>query len=510
MKKRVLSIISFILIFSLLFSMFQRMFTQKWEGRYTRYEDYKNLRDEDVDVLAFGTSEIWAGYDPIVTYHEQGITGYNFAVPWHSAVTAYYQLCQQLEYHTPKIVLCDFCSLYEDNLPSENKSIEGLYCETLESLDDPMLKLSMIRDLLKIDQSISVVSWLFPLIRYHSMWNQLNGTILEVDSSMKNTAVPYKKGARLESKYNGDPLKYIVPENWNYEEEDGEFSELSIEYYDKFIEKCHEKDITVVAVLPPDIDNASVFASRLSSKIEYFASRDVYCLNYNTYEQFERLNLNLERDYYDAMHLNTLGSVKFSKALANDLKLFFTLPDRRNDESVAGTWDALYEQFRVDMLNSQPTIRLTADLAGELGCDVVAEIASDGTALEPTTFWSSEIKELNREYGYDEELKPGYYCYDNLAHALNFYEYDYEADEDITETSLGVITRKLNGDDYKYYYSIDGKEMFSEFKAYYKCEIISPEFATKLVMLDKDKNVYATSSWEYDNANGNSRLLSRN
>lgn len=510
MKKRVFSVISFILIFSLLFSVFQRMFKQKWEGRYTRYEDYKNLKDEDVDVLAFGTSELWAGYDPIVTYHEQGITGYNFAVPFHSAVTAYYQLCQQLEYHTPKIVLCDFCALYEDNLPSESKWIEGLYCETLDSLDDPMLKLGMLRDLLKIDKSISVVSWISPLVRYHSMWNQLNGITFEVDSSMKNKAVPYMKGARLESKYNFEPLKYIVPENWNYEEEDGKLSDLSVEYYDKFIEKCHEKGITVVAVLPPDIDNASSFASRLSTKVNYFASRDVYCLNYNTYEQFERLNLNLERDYYDSKHLNTLGSIKFSKALANDMKLFFTLPDRRKDADIANTWDALYEQFKVEMLNSQPTIRLTVDVANELGCDVVAEIASDRTALEATTFWSSEIKELNREYGYDDDLKPGYYCYDNLEHVLNYYEYDYEADESTVETSLGVVTRKLNEEDYKYYYSIDGKELFSEFKAYYKVEIISPEFATKLTMIDKDKNVYAKSSWEYDNADGNSRLLSRN
>ena len=509
MKKRVLSVISFILVFSLLFSMFQRMFTQKWEGRYTRYEDFRNLKDEDIDVLAFGTSELWAAYDPIVTYHELGITGYNFAVPFHSAVTAYYQLCQQLEYHTPKVVICDFCALYEDNLPSESKSIEKLYCETLESLDNPTLKFRMIRDLLNIDKNISVISWLFPLIRYHSMWNQINGTTFEVDSSMKNEIVPYMKGAMLDSNYNADPLRYITPENWNYEEEENELSELSVKYYDKFIEKCHEKDIAVVALIPPDVDDSSLVAARLSSEAAYFASRDVYFLNYNTYEQYVRLNLNLERDYYDSMHLNTLGSVKFSKAFAKDLKSICILPDRRNDENVASTWNALYDQFEVDMLNSQPTIRHTVCLAKEFGYDVLAEIASDRLALEETSFWSSEIKSLNREYGNDEELKSGYYCYDNSALELNYYEYDDEADENVTETSLGVITRKLNGDDYKYYYSIDGKELFSEFKAYYKHEIISPEFATKIIVLDKDKNVYAKSSWEYNNANGNSRLLSR-
>lgn len=505
MKKRIFSVISFILIFSLLFSMFQRMFTQKWEGRYTRYEDYKNLKDEDVDVLAFGTSELWAGYDPIVTYHEQGITGYNFAVPWHSAVTAYYQLCQQLEYHTPKIVLCDFCSLYEDSLPSESKNVEGLYCETLESLDDPMLKLSMIWDLLKIDKSISVVSWLFPLVRYHSMWNQLNGTVLEVDGSMKNKSVPYKKGARLESQYNHSSLYRVTEDEWNYDEENREFSELSVEYYDKFIEKCHEKGITVVAVLTPKPDESSELAARFQAEAEYFYSRGVYCLNYNTYEQFERLNLDLERDYYDAMHFNTLGSVKFSKALANDLRKYFDVPDRRREGETSVVWDSMYEQFKTDMLNSQPTIRLTVDLAKEFGYDSFAEIVSSDEGI-----YSSELMELNREFGYNQELKLGYYVYDSDNVICNYYDYDRYADEEVITISFGKVARALNGDDYRYYLSINDETLYSEAKAQYIHEIVFPEFVTNLVILDKDKKAVAMSRWEYESKNGNSSVRLRN
>lgn len=499
MKKHILSIISFCLIFALIFCLLQSSFYQRLEGRYVRSDEYKNLSDEDLDVLAFGTSELWAGYDPIVTYHEQGITGYNLTTPFHSAVTTYYQLCQALEYHTPKIVLCDFCSLFEDNLPSESSKIERLYYEAYDNLDSLKLKFEMLKDIKKIDKDISVASYMFPLVRYHSMWNELGGSELVLGRDINRPDIPYKKGARLESKYYGSPMHRISPENWNYDEEKADFSELSVDYYDRFIKKCREKGITVVAVNMPKPDSASEVASRLNAQVAYLSSRNVYLLNYNTYEQFERLGLDLERDYYDYMHMNTLGSVKFSKALANDMRKFFDIPDRRTDPDISSVWDNAYEQFEADMLDSQPTIRHTVGLAREFGYNVFAEIASDSDNI-----WSGEFMQLNKEYGYTDKLKPGYYVYDNENMDISFYEYDCRGDEESVDTSIGTITRDLYGEDYKVHVALNGNEMYSEAKAYYVYIVSSPMFSTKLAVVDGNSKVHGATSWEYDFENGNS------
>ncbi|MDO4187807.1 MAG: hypothetical protein Q4D29_02345 [Lachnospiraceae bacterium] len=505
MKKRVLSIVSFIVIFALLFTLFQGMFKQKWEGRYMRTDDLKRLSDEDVDILAFGTSELWAGYDPIVTYHQQGITGYNLTTPFNSAITAYYQLCQALEYHTPKFVICDFVALFEDGLPSEDSNIENLFCETFDILENPKLKLKLLRDVCELDDTKTPTSWFFPLIRYHSMWNELSRDNFVLDYTVE----PYRKGARLESTYYRSALYRNTPENWNYEEENTNLSDISVKYYDMFIDKCHENGITVIAVLPPMLYNQSELAARYNTQAEYFYSRGVYCLNYNTYEQTQRMDLDLERDFYDFLHLNTLGSIKFSKVLADDLRTYFDIPDRRNDENIAGVWDAAYEQFKMDMLNSQPTIRNTVEIAEQFGYDAIAQVASDRDDI-----YSGELAALNKEFGYGDELKTGYYLYyngvDGSDKKIDYYEYNRELDDEIIETSMGTLTRAFNLDgEYKYHFAMNGKDLFSERKLYYQYEVVNPRFATKLLVVDKDLNVLSMSSWEYNNANGSSNLVRR-
>lgn len=496
MKKRVLSIISFILVFVLLFMLFQGMFKQKWEGRAYRAEDYKNLSDEEVDILALGTSELWACYDPIVTYHEQGITGYNLTTPFNSAITAYYQLCQQLEYHTPKYVICDFAALFEDGLPRDDGSIENLFCETFDILKDPKLKLQLMRDVTELDDTKNPVEWLFPLVRYHSMWNSLSKDNFDLNHSPE----PYRKGARLESTYYRSRMYDVKPEDWQYEEEMTEMSEISVKFYDKFIEKCHEKDIIVIAVIPPAYSYAANYAAGLNTKAQYLYSRGVYLLNYNTYEQLERMNVDLERDHYDFLHLNTLGSVKFSKILANDLKTYFEIPDRRNNEKIAEKWDAEYEQFVIDMLNSQPTIRITVDLAAEFGYNAILDVGSNTDNI-----WSGELMELNAEYNYFEKIRPGYYIYDGHNQSVEYFEYDWQSQEGTVNTSFGEIKREVYGDDYAVHVSLNNVDLYSEPKAVYMQNVASPMFLSKLAIFDNTGKVYSETTWHYDAENGNSQ-----
>ena len=347
MRKLIISLIVFILCFILLFFGIQSVLHYRWanvDDFYSRNLDYAAQPSNSIDVLYFGSSEILTGIEPVVLYEEEGITGYNFAISRRSAIANYFSLLYTLKYQTPKLVVCDFSCMYDDNLPGE---VEDVYRRMVECTPDKDLKSLMIKTICELDPEQSYLSWRFPLLRYHSMWNELEEANFTKDYVYSETYPAYCKGAYwFDQDYEGDMID-VTPDLWEYDEPEtsDDFSQISIEYYDKFIEECHNRDIKVVAVLPPKISAAQSYAARWDAQKEYFADRDVYCLNYNTYEQFKKSGFNIERDYADRSHLNVEGSIRFSKILAQDLKSNFGLTDHRGDEGFATNWDDSLREF---------------------------------------------------------------------------------------------------------------------------------------------------------------------
>lgn len=347
MKKYILRFLTFIVIFSILFMAAQHVLHYRWtkhEDLYTRYMDYKNQPENSIDVLCFGTSEVFAGYAPIVTYAEEGITGYNFAISHRSAVTNYYQLLFALRYQNPTIVMCDFSSLFDDQLPGDT---EALYRKVVDTMPDKDIKEALIKEICLLDAEQSYFSWKYPLLRYHGMWNELNETNFKRDYTYDDAYMTYKKGALL---YNlgydtQNEIYEINSHLWDYDDEQTEFSDVSVKYYDLFIEECKSRGIQVVALIPPKINAASQYAARWNAMKAYFDSRGVDYLNYNTYEQVVRLGVVLEDDYYNAAHLNLRGSVKFSKVLAHDLKEKYVFEDKREDGKISEMWDSAWVIF---------------------------------------------------------------------------------------------------------------------------------------------------------------------
>lgn len=350
MKKFALRALCFALIFVILFAAAQSVLHYRWAGDedlYTRNQDYAAQPQGSIDYLVFGTSELYAAIDPIVTYHTAGITGYNFAVTFRSAVTAYYQMMYALKHQTPKVVICDFVSMYDDSLPVGN---DPLYNKVVDTMPDSQIRETMIRDICAIGKDQSYLAWEFPLLRYHSMWSELKAENFTRDHVV-NAAYPgYAKGARLENRGYGDTLFPITPELWNPKPEVDTFSEVSLKYYGMMIEECRKRGIRFAAVLPPKIRDAAQYAFRYDALKTYFDEMGVECFNYNTYEQVTGIGLTLEEDYYDALHLNLHGSVKFSEALGRDLRERFDLPDRRQDAAVAESWNRWWEEFEKECL----------------------------------------------------------------------------------------------------------------------------------------------------------------
>lgn len=345
MKKLCIRILVFILLFALCFAGLQSILHYRWSGNedlYTRNILYSQASPDSIDVLCIGTSELYALFDPIVTYEEAGITGYNFAITFRCAMTAYYQLLYALEYQTPSVVICDFSSLFDDMRPKDQESI---YRKVVECMPDKALKEQMIREICAVDDTQSYLSWKLPMLRYHSLWSELTEENFQPDHQVDAAYPAFKKGAMLyNERYQMEPLA-ITPDLWDYTEAVDTFSEFSVGYYDKIIELCRSKGIEVVAVTPPKIQDAATYAANADKMRAYFEAREVPWLNYCTYDQVQRLGLNLENHYYDRSHLNVPGSIILSRALAHDLTEVMNLEDHRGDPAYAAEWEDVLPQF---------------------------------------------------------------------------------------------------------------------------------------------------------------------
>ena len=99
--KKCIKVIVFLALLLAMLTGLSFVFQHRWTGNddvYSLNMSYKEEPENSIDVLYFGTSEIFNSVFPTAMYEETGITGINFAVTHKSAITTYYQLEYALKY----------------------------------------------------------------------------------------------------------------------------------------------------------------------------------------------------------------------------------------------------------------------------------------------------------------------------------------------------------------------------------------------------------------------------
>ena len=388
--KKFAKIIALLLCFGIALEISQQPLHYRWsenEDVYSRNVTFKDEPEGSVDVLYFGTSEIYNDVFPTAMYEETGITGMNFAVSHKSAITTYSQVKYALKYQTPKVVCCDFSALFTNKLPTHGDKNEQIYRKIVDTMPDIDIRLQLIADMKLADKKTDVLSYLFPIFRYHSRWNNLSREDFLPDYEVSDKYKRYSAGCRLQMREYYEEARpeitedtEITPALWDVtsltEVKDDEVdltaadgtaeektediaaeteqnkavpgeeipANVSVQYYDKMIRLCQKKGIQVVALIPPKIRDGALKTARMAAIEEYMYSRGVDIIDYNTYEEVNRLGVNLREHYCDAAHMNYKGAVIFSRDLARVLSEKYDLPDHRGDAAFT-KWDSYWDEF---------------------------------------------------------------------------------------------------------------------------------------------------------------------
>lgn len=320
-----------IIIFILIFIFLNKLLSPKYindlvEGNMT-YEYYNEEKNHE--VIFIGDCEVYANFSPMVLYEEEGITSYVRGNSQQLIWQSYYILKETLKYETPKVVVFNVNSMRYSEPVSEayNRLAIDKMKWSKEKID--IIKVSMTEE-------ENFLSYVIPLLRYHSRFDKLTSEDFEYLFKTKN------------SMYNG----FLINKNVKPVESlptkrrlsTYQFKENCYEYLEKIKELCKKNNIKLVLIKAPSV--YPYWYEEYEEQIQKYAKENNLDY-YNFKEKIEEIGIDYSTDTYDGgLHLNLNGATKLSKYFSKILKEKYRLTDYRENEEISKIYNEKLEIYK--------------------------------------------------------------------------------------------------------------------------------------------------------------------
>ena len=336
-KYIVRAVCSVIFILATLF-LLQRLLVPKYVSNVVEgsliAEYYRE--DKNHDVIFIGDCEVYENFSPKVLWEDYGINSYIRGSAQQLIWQSYYLLEDTLRYEKPKVVIFNVLALKYDE--PQNEAYNRM---SLEGMKWSMAKVRSIQASMTEEESF--MDYVFPVLRYHSRWNELG----EEDFAYLFRTKPVSHNGyymRVDVK-----AAESVPEGRvlsNYQ-----FGDNACMYLDKMTELCRENDIRLVLVKAPSL--YPYWYDEWEEQIEEYAEKN-NLLYINFLELIEETSLDFSQDTYDGgLHLNLSGAEKITKYLGGVLQEECALPDRRNEAELSKVWEEKILAYEQEIINQQ-------------------------------------------------------------------------------------------------------------------------------------------------------------
>ncbi|MBE6764888.1 MAG: SGNH/GDSL hydrolase family protein [Ruminococcaceae bacterium] len=325
--KRIIFIVAALLVWCGSFFLVQRLLVPKYmddliEGALTA-EYYDETTEHD--VIFIGDCEVYENFSPITLWEEYGITSYIRGNAQQLIWQSYYMLEDVLRYEKPEVVVFNVLSMKYGEPQSEEYNRLALDGMELSPTKIEAVNASMTED-------EELITYIFPLLRYHSRWNQLSGEDIRYmfrhDKISHNGFVMRADVRAAGAIPEPEPLA------------DYSFSENCWKYLDMMTALCRENDIELVLIKAPSLYPA--WYDEWDAQIVEYAEKNG--LEYiNLLDKVDEIGIDFyspeTADTYDnGLHLNLSGAEKLSSYFGNWLLTKFELSDHRTDSELAAVW----------------------------------------------------------------------------------------------------------------------------------------------------------------------------
>ena len=319
--KKTIRIISILIIFILIFIFLNILLKPKYaetlvEGGMIR-EYYKEPKDHE--VIFIGDCEVYANFSPMVMYEQEGIKAYIRGSSQQMIWQSYYILKETLKYETPKVVVLNVNSM---RYGKESKEVSEAYNRlTIENMKWSKEKVEIIKASMTEEETF--LSYVFPILRYHSRYDKLTSEDLEyLFKTKKITHNGFLINKNIKPAENLPTKRKLASYQFNDE---------CYEYLDKITMLCKQNNIQLVLIKAPSL--YPYWYEEYDEQIKQYAEKNNIDY-YNLLEKAEEIGIDYKTDTYDAgLHLNLTGATKLSKYFAKILAEQYNLTDYTGDKT---------------------------------------------------------------------------------------------------------------------------------------------------------------------------------
>ncbi|MCM1416860.1 MAG: SGNH/GDSL hydrolase family protein [bacterium] len=328
--KTMLSVGAVLFAFCVIFLLLSRLLAPKYmtdlkEGGFIA-QYYREAGGHDVIFL--GDCEVYANFSPMELYRNYGITAYVRGTPQQLVWMSYYVAEETFHYETPRVLVFNVNAMRYDEPVSE--AYNRL---TIDKMRWSGSKAGIIA--VSMTEEEQFLSYVFPLLRYHSRFDQLTQEDFSYLFRVKDNT------------FNGFELHTeVVPVGTLPAKRtltDDRFGNVCYEYLDRLRLLCEEKGTELILVKAPSL--YPYWYEEYDEQIREYAAAHGLSF-YNFVERSEEIGLDFAEDTYDGgYHLNLSGAVKLSRCFGKILTEEHGLPDRRQEAETASVYDKKLQAY---------------------------------------------------------------------------------------------------------------------------------------------------------------------
>lgn len=282
------------------------------------------------DVLFVGDCEVYENFSPVTLWEEHGVSSYIRGSAQQLIWQSYYMLEEMLEYETPQAVVYNVLAMKYGTPQSEAYNRLNLDGMKMSSYKMAAVRASMT-------EGESALSYVFPLLRYHSRWSEIGAEDFRYMFSRDSVSFA---GYLMQTGVRGiDPASVpaAVPlENY-------ELPALCWDYLDRMRQLCEEHGVRLVLIKAPSL--YPHWYDEWDAQVTEYVER--HGLNYyNLLKISDDIGIDWSCDTYDmGLHLNVDGAEKLSAYFGGVLREECGVTDRRGDDAYASRWDEISRSY---------------------------------------------------------------------------------------------------------------------------------------------------------------------